>query len=129
MKKYLFVLVCALLLLVTGCGNKNQVKCTGKDESTGMEAQIVADFDDNSKLVDASVVYDVKDKDTVEQYCSLFKLMENTDKGVSVSCSGTKITIKGFAKMEADEDEEDSMIGKTKEEFIKAMEEEKFTCK
>ena len=31
--------------------------------------------------------------------------------------------------MEADEDEEDSMIGKTKEEFIKAMEEEKFTCK
>ena len=50
--------------------------------------------------------------------------------GVSISCSGSKVTIKGYEKM--DDDSEDSIVGKTKEEFKKAMEEEsegKLTCK
>ena len=45
MKKYLLVVLCALLLfVVTGCG-KNEVKCTGKME--GYDAEVIAEFDSN----------------------------------------------------------------------------------
>ena len=131
MKKYYLVLVCALLLLlVTGCGNKNQVKCTGEFSESGinMGAEIIADLDADDKIVDATVVYDLKDSTMASQYCSLFKLAEDSDKGISVSCSGSKITITGYANM-SDDDDSDGYLGVSKEDFIKAMEEEKFTCK
>ena len=132
MKKYLLVVFCALVaLVVSGCGgNKNQVTCTGTMTDSGMniKAELVADFDDNDKLTDATVVYDLGDSDTAKQWCSLFQLMGDESKGIKVSCSGSKITITGYAKMDV-EDEEDTMVGKTKEEFKKAMEAEKFTCK
>ena len=89
----------------------------------------LADFDDSDKLKDATASYDLGTKEAADQYCSLFKLMENTDKGVSVTCSGTKVTIKGFANIDSD-DEEESVIGKSKEEFKKLMEtEQQMTCK
>ena len=135
MKKYYLIAFCAVLLLaVTGCG-KNQVKCTGTFEEGGIsiDAELIADFDKADKLTDATIVYTVKDKEKAEQYCALFKLMENADKGVKIECSGNKITIKGYANMESDDEEEsETMVGKTKEEFIKAMEEldeQKLTCK
>ncbi len=130
-KYFLFVFCAVLLFVVTGCGNKNQVVCTGSSTEGGIniEAKLVADFDENDKLKDAEVTYDLKDKSSADQYCSLFKLMEDKDKGVTVDCSGSKITIKGYANMDVEEDESDAMIGKTKEEFKKLMEEEEFTCK
>ena len=70
--------------------------------------------------------YDVGDKETADQYCSLFKLMEDKEKGIEVSCSGTKVTIKGFAKID---DEDEKMIGMSKEEFLKKAQEENMTCK
>lgn len=134
MKKYLLVVFGALLVLVvTGCGNKNQVKCMASLSEGGisMDAEIIADFDDNDKLSDATIVYDLKDSETANQYCSLFKLMEDKDKGIEVSCSGSKVTVKGYAKLD-DEEGEDSLVGATKEAFIKEMEfneDAKFTCK
>ena len=133
MTKYLLVVLCALLVVVvTGCGNKNQVTCSGSMEESGMtiKAEIIADFDESDKLTDATVVYDLGSSDTANQWCSMFKLMNDYEKGIEVSCSGSKITIKGYAKMA--EDGEESMVGKTKEEFKKAMEEEtegQVTCK
>ena len=132
MKKYLLVVLCvALLVVVTGCGNKNQLKCTGTINESGMEmkAEVVADFDESDKLTDATVSYDLGNKDTADQWCSLFKMMNDADKGIEVSCSGSKITIKGYAKVT--DDGEESMIGKTKEEFKQAMEAEVegITCK
>ena len=133
MKKYLLIVFCALLLVVvTGCGNKNQVKCTGTMSEGGVNisAEIIADFDENDKLVDATAIEDLGSKEKADQMCALFKAFMTEDTGVDISCSGSKVTIKGYAKMDADE--EDSMIGKTKEEFIKAMEDEgegKLTCK
>ncbi len=153
MKKYLLVVLCALLLVtVTGCGSskkeegenggngggsdtpsKNQVVCTATQEENGIKisAEIVADFDSSDKLTDAVVSYDLGDATTAQQYCSLFKLMEDAEKGVTVSCSGTKITVNGYAKMEASEDEK-SLVGASKEEFIntvKSTEDGNFTCK
>ena len=132
MKKHLLVVFCALLLVVvTGCGNKNQMKCTGTMNEGGVEikAELIAEFDDNDKLSDATIIEDLGSKETADQYCGLFKLMNDADKGIEVSCSGSKVTIKGYAKID---DEEDSMIGKTREEFKKVIEEEsegKITCK
>lgn len=132
MKKYLLALFCVMLLfVVTGCGSKNQVKCTGTQTESGItiKGEVIADLDNDNKITDATVVYDLGDKTTADQYCALFKLMENADKGVSVSCSGSKITIKGYANMESEDDDDDVLLGATKEEFIKAMEKENFTCK
>ena len=134
MKKYfLIVLLLALVLVVTGCGSKNQLKCTGSytEGGTTMKAEIVADFTKDDKLIDANVVYDLKDETTANQYCSLFKLMEDAEKGISVKCSGSKITIEGFAKMENEygDQEFSTLVGKTKEEFKKAIETENLTCK
>ena len=133
MKKYYLIALSALLLfVVTGCGNKNQVVCSGKMEENGLEvtAEIVAEFDENDKLVDATITEDVGDKTKADQMCALYKAFVTEDTGVSISCSGSKVTIKGYAKMTADE--EDSMIGQTKEEFKSYMEstsEGQVTCK
>ena len=131
MKKYLLALVCATLVFAVGCGNKNQLKCTGTQTEGGVtvKGEVIADLDADNKITDATIVYDLGEKDTADQYCSIFKLMEDTDNGVTVSYSGTKITIKGFAKLESEDDDDDGLLGATKEEFIKAMEKEEFTCK
>lgn len=133
MKKYFLGLFCALLLFVTGCGeNKNQVKCTGEMEEAGMKMkqEIVAVFDDNNIFKDATATLDLGSKEAADQLCSLYKMLGDSEKNVDISCSGTKVTIKGFENLDAeDEDTEDSPIGKTKEEFIKLMEKEQMTCK
>ena len=131
MKKYLIVVFCALFAVaLVGCGKKNQVTCTGTMSEGGLtiKAEAIGDFDANDKLTEATVIYDLGDKTTAEQYCSLFKMFESSEKGISISCSGSKITIKGYAQMEAEEGEE-NLIGASKDDFIKAMEKESFTCK
>ena len=133
MKKYLLVVFCAVLLFaVTGCGSKNQVKCTGSMSEGGEEvkAEVVADFDKDDKLTSVTVTEDLGNKEKADQMCALFKAFMTADSGVDISCSGSKVTIKGYEKM--DDNEENSIVGKTKEEFKKAMEEEsegKLTCK
>ncbi len=129
MKKYFLVVFCALLLfVVTGCGGK-KVTCSQTTTEAGVEmkAEVIADLDDNDKITGATVVYDMGDKTTADQYCSLMKMAEDKEKGVTVECSGSKITIKGMASL--DEGEDESMIGKTKDEFVKEAEKEGFTCK
>ena len=136
MKKYFLVVFCAaLLFVVTGCGSKNEMKCTGTMEENGqkVEAEVTAEFDKDDKLVDATIVEDLGSEETAKQLCSLYQTFSSEmPEGVSVSCSGSKVTIKGFAKMNDSEDEEDKMIGLTKEEFKTKMESEtegKVTCK
>ena len=128
MKKYFFVVFFALLVVLVGCGNKNQVKCTGEMNEGGLniKAEVVADLDGDNKVKDATVVYDLGDETTATTYCSFFKLMEDSSKGISISCSGSKITIKGYAQMD---DGEEKLAGTTKDDFVKAMEAEGLTCK
>ena len=129
MKKYLLIVFCALLLVaVTGCGKK-QIKCTNSTTESGVEinAEVIADLDDSDKVTDATVIYGFSDSSIVDQYCSIFKMAEDEEKGISVDCSGSKITIKGMASL--DDDEEDNVIGQSKDEFVKSAEEEGFTCK
>lgn len=129
MKKYFLFAFCALLLfVVTGCGSKNTVVCTGKVDS--YEAELTAEFDGNDKLTTITVVEEVGSKEEADQVCALSSLFEA--QGVSISCSGNKVTIKGYEKMADSEDGEKTMVGLSKEEFKKAMEEEsegQVTCK
>lgn len=130
MKKSLLVVFSALLLVsLTGCGSKKQVTCSGTvvEEGISMKTSVTVDLDSNDKITGGSMTYDLGDKQAADQFCSLYKMFASAESGVSVSCSGTKITIKGFDKMEDDEDAK--VIGKTKDEFIKAMEAEGLTCK
>ena len=97
-----------------------------------IKAEVIADFDNSDKLTDATIVYDLGNNDTASQWCTIFKYMEDADKGITVNCSGSKITIKGYDKLDSDDEEYESMIGKTREEFKKAMEEStdgQITCK
>ena len=135
MKKFSLIALCALLLVVTGCGggSKNKVVCTASEEQGGikMTAEVVAEFDSSDKLEDATVTYDLGDSTVAEQYCSLFKLMEDSENGVAVKCSGTKVVITGYANLASDDDEED-VVGMSKDEFIKKIEasdDASFTCK
>ena len=134
MKKYLLVVLCALLVfVVTGC-NKNEVKCTGKIEENGKEyeAEVVAEFDKDDKLIDATITEDLGSKEAADQMCALYKAFMSEESGVSFSCSGSKITIKGYANLDSEEDDDEKMIGMTKEEFKKYMNtktEGKITCK
>ena len=132
LKKYFFVVFCvALLFVVAGCTKKNQVVCTETQTENGVtiKGEIIVDFDKDDKLSDATAVYDLSDKSAADQYCSLFKLMENAEKGVKIECSGTKVTIKGFAKAESNDEEDEEMIGMTKADFLKKMESQEMTCK
>ena len=77
-----------------------------------------------------TAIEDVGSKETADQVCALSSMFEA--QGVSVSCSGTKVTIKGFEKMVDSDDEDEKMVGLSKEEFKKAMEENtegQVTCK
>lgn len=130
MKKLLSVVLLALLLVVvTGCG-KNQVKCTASTSEGGVNvtAEVIADLDKDDKVTSATIVYDFGDKDTATTYCGFLKLAEDSEKGITVDCSGSKITIKGYEKLDAEEGEA-GYTGVTKAEFVKAMEEEDFKCK
>ncbi len=133
MKKYFLVVLCALLLfVVTGCGSKNELRCTQSMNESGikMDGEIIAEFDKDDKLVDATVVYDLGDKDTATSWCAMFKMTENKDKGITVDCSGSKITMTGYAKAVEEESEDgEKILGKTKEEFKKYAEAEGMTCK
>ncbi len=130
MKKLVIFLCCAVMLLVvTGCGKKNQVVCskTAEEEGQKMTVEVTVDFDSSDKATNASMVYDFEDKTLAETFCNLFKESDQKD---NISCSGTKITIKDLDAFE-DEEEEDSekVVGQSKEDVLKTAEEEGFTCK
>ena len=134
MKKYFLVVFCALLLfIVTGCGSKNQVVCSGTMEEDGekFEAEVIGEFDKDDKLTTVTMTEDAGSKEKADQVCAMYNAFAGEmPEGVSVSCSGSKVTIKGYEKF--DEEDEDEIVGKTKDEFKKLMEDEsegKLTCK
>ena len=124
MKKYLLVILCTIFLVaVTGCGKK-QVVCSATTDDQTLE--VIADLDDNDIVTGVSMIFDFNNKEEAEEYCNTVK--ESVE---DVVCSGTKVTIQDFDKVALEDQEEDSTgwVGDTKENFIKAGEEDGFTCK
>lgn len=133
MKKYFVILVCTIVLLsVSGCGKNNQLKCSKTETEDGitMAVDFVLDFDKNDKVTDSTITYDLGDSSTAEMFCSIMKASVDSSNGESVTCSGSKITIKGLDNFDADEDSDsEKLIGKTRDEVIAAAKEDGFTCK
>lgn len=133
MKKGIITFAALLSLgLVTGCGSKNQVVCSGKvDESgTSYEAKMVANLKDG-KVSDGYIQMTFSDKKDAESYCGILALTNSmADKGgvekIDYKCDGKKVRIN---KLELDSD--DKFVGLTKDEFIKKATEgsDKVTCK
>ena len=91
-----------------------------------MSLEVIFDLDENEKAKDASMVYDFGDTELANTFCEAYKQTTDASK---VSCSGTKITIKGIDDSVDETDESEKMIGKTKEEIIAAAKEDGFSCK
>ena len=134
MKKYFLFAICTLLLVVvTGCGSKNQLKCTGKmsEGEEEIKAEIIAELDKDDKVTTVTMIEDVGSKEKADQTCAMYNAFASQmPEGLSVTCSGSKVTIKGYEKMKDDDEEE--IVGQTKEEFKKAIEAESggtITCK
>ena len=127
MKKVLFGLGACLLL--AGCGNGNKVVCTGTEEEDGVKVtmEVTATLK-NEKVNGVSATMSFSDKKTAEQYCSIFELANSMseDEQVDVKCDGKKIIFADYTQMSSGDDE---IIGLSKEEFIKAMEDTELKCK
>ena len=113
MKKY-FLIAGVALLLLTGCGKK-QVVCTMTQEESGqkMTANIIGTLDADDKVTKVSYEMEFSDATYAESYCSLVKLS-----GMEVKCDGKKIVIDDATSMLEDEDDEQKLVGMTKDEFI-----------
>ncbi len=132
MKKGIVFLVASLLLL-SACGKK-EVVCSGKIEEDGKtyEVRITGTLDNNKvSAVKASMIFG--DTETADQFCSIMSLAnsfaEDDSKKIDYKCDGTTLTIENYQNMADSEDE--SPIGKTKEEFIELMtkdSDDKVTC-
>ena len=150
MKKKYFGIVAGVLslLLLTGCGSKNQLKCTADFEEDGHKysAEIVAELDSEEKVKDVDAIYTFNSSEEADKFYSSYQMMINFAKQfaeddqevpeIDIKKDGKKITISNFAALESmNSDEiEESPIGMKKEDFIKKLESSaednvKWTCK
>lgn len=132
MKKFAFLFVVGLFLL-SGCGsNKNKVVCTGTQEEDGqkVEMKVEANLKDD-KVSSVSAIMKLDNEDMAKTICGFLGLAnsmaENESEKIDYDCNGTEIKIKNYDAMESSE--EDKIVGLSKADFIKAMEEEELKCK
>lgn len=132
MKKTIVVLcLMALLLVTSGCG-KNQIVCskTVTEDGQKMSVDVTLDLDNDEKVTNASLTYDFGDKESAEQYCSIFKIALDESNKDKIVCSGSKVTIKDMDAFDEDETEDsEKMVGQTKKEVIETATKEGYTCK
>lgn len=133
MKKFAILLLVGLFFVV-GCGkNNNKVVCkaTTTEEGKTIKAEVVATLK-NEKVSDVSATMVFDDESTAQAFCGLYGLAnqyaeKETDK-IDINCKGKTVKIKNFAKIL--DSEENSIIGLSKDEFIKQVEtEDSFSCK
>ena len=152
-KMYLFALtlLCGVLFLTACGGSSNKMTCSGDmkegDQKVG-SAEIVAEFDDDDKVKNASISIEFEDADTASQMYAFMQLgisfakAQAEEEGkdfpdIKMNLDGKKLTIDdyaSFASMSADEEDgEPNIIGMTRDEFKKYIEENNddgvFTCK
>lgn len=130
MKKYLFVTLFALMLVVSGCGKKNQVVCSKTTEADGKtyKEEAVFELDKDNKVTKASGKYTFSDKESAETYCNLFKSFIESD---YIKCTDKEIEIVNLEKIAEDSEDEETtkILGMTKDEIMQLEQEEGYTCK
>ena len=107
------------LLLLTGCGSKNQLKCTAEAEQNGQKytGEIIVDLDDNDKVKDATMSMSFGSSEEADQAYSMFQLVIGMAKSmaeegkeipdIDIKKDGKTLTISNyaaFASLSSDED-------------------------
>ena len=83
-------------------------------------------MDNDDRIKEASVLYDLGDKTKAEVLCEQLKKAYDESK---IECSGTKITVKGMDDFTEDVKDSVKMVGRTKDEFTKEAVSAGYTCK
>ena len=65
------------LVFITGCGSKNQLKCTAEAEQNGKKyhGEVIAELDDNDKIKDVSMEMTFDSSEEADQTYSMFQLV------------------------------------------------------
>ena len=124
MKKFgAFLFVSTLLL--TGCGKNNKVTCSGTQEEGGKKftTEITATLKDD-KVNSLSSKMTFGDEESAKEYCGMLALASsftsNENEKIDYKCDGKSVTINNFENLVSDDDD-DKIIGLTKQEFIDEM--------
>lgn len=130
---FAMVAICAVCL--TGCGNSNELKCTG--EIDGQKATVKATL--KSDKITKVVVESSEEAESAEEakagaaMINGFGSMAGEGMTMSAKANGKKVTMTitmDIAKMSSDDIEDQLGTAElTKDAFVKAMEEEGMTCK
>ena len=142
-KKYFLGLIVSVfgLVLLTGCGggSSNKVTCTAdlKEGDTKYgTAEIIAELDGSDKVKSATMTMNIDDEKMAQQVYGMFTLMnsfaENDSQKIDAKLDGKKITIKNLEAYMSQNESGEKLIGMSKADFIKAMEEDesmKTVCK
>ena len=132
--KKIFIVLFIGLFAFTGCGkDNNKVVCSGTKEEDGqkIKSEITATLKDK-KVDKVSATMEFEDEKSATAMCGLFTMAnglatDEKDK-IDFKCDGKKIIFNDYTSMIADDDDI-QIVGLGKDDFIKAMESEDFTCK
>ena len=148
-KMYLLlaVLVCGALFL-TACGSSNNLVCSGDMMENGQKVgttEIEVEFDGDDKVKNASVTMAFEDEEYASQMYGMIELVIGFAKSsgqevpdLDMKKDGKKIIIGNYAaltQLESDDEENsENIIGMTREEFKKYIEDsndesQTVTCK
>ena len=125
-KKFLYGIVAFGFgaLLLTGCGgSSNKVVCSGDFKEGGQKiasGEIAATLDDSDKVKDVSATMTFEDEQTATAYQQLMEEFGSSGLGIKATRSGKKVTISNYDVLSSSA--EDSLVGVSKADFIKAME-------
>ena len=132
MKKGLLLILCVLLLIVTGCGKDKQVACTGdaiSDDGVTLHASVTGELDSNEKVVNIKHEFEFSDVTVANRYCNTLKSLETIRLGTKVTCSDKTIRIEGFDRINVAEPEVGEVVlNQTKNDFIRVAKLEEYTC-
>ena len=115
--------------MISGCKKPTQLTCMGtynKDKII-VSAEIVANFDKEERLNNAKIEYDFHDAKKANEYCTQLKQLQEVD-NIDVSCVDTKVISEGFTIIDVATNTVD-YLDKTKDDFMKIMDDLAFTCK
>ena len=125
------------LLLLTGCGGSGEsFKCPADFEEEGHKysAELKVELDGDKKVKDADSTMIFENEDDANQFYSSYQMIINLAKQfaeddkdipeIDIKQSGKKVTISNYAsllEMNSDDEEQESIVGMTKDEFIKKL--------
>jgi len=126
MKKFgMLAVLFVSVLFISGCGGKKLV-CTMSEEEEGFKADITATVEFDKNDIATKVTIDTKakfdDDASAELYYGIVKAAAESQKGAKAKKSGKTVSL--VITQKASEDEKES-----REEILKGLEEEGYTCK